>query len=164
MSVSKFKTLVVLLPLLFTGCLFSKIELGTFKLPDFNVSPTPNNNSVNDARGVIPKIVESLKTASKDDCLHHAKVYYGLANFLKNSKAITKTIQLAPPGGVVGSVQKDYGWEIGKNKDFTDWVAADMDSYLEIKKPRDIDDTLRAKMVETFTIYGEGCLKAAGGK
>lgn len=166
MRVSNMKFLILLVPLMFTGCLFQKMELGTFKMPDFNVpSPIPTpDNKINDARGVIPKIVESLKTASKDDCLHHAKVYYGLANFLKNSKAITKTIQLAPPGGVVGNVQKDYGWEIGKNKEFTDLVAADMDSYLEIKKPRDIDDTLRAKMVETFSVYGEGCLKAAGGK
>jgi len=146
--------------LIFTGCL---IQPSDVKLPNFNTNSN-NVGKIDDSRGVIPKIVESLKDASKEDCLHHAKVFLGLSEFLKNSKAITKTTQLAPPSGVVGSIQKDYGWEISKNKTFTDLIEADMTNYLELKKPRDIDDTLRVKMVETFSLYGKGALKAASGK
>lgn len=150
---------------MFTGCLIqpSDVKLDDIKLPNFNTNSN-TADKIDDSRGVIPKIVETLKTASKDDCLYYAKIFGGLSEHLKNSKSITKTLQIAPPNGVIGSIHKDYGYTQGKNKAVDDFIAADLETYLELKKPRDIDDALRAKMVETFNIYSIACLKAAASK
>ena len=148
---------ILCLPLI--GCIgtVDTSKLGNFNFPNVNV----NEPDVKDVRGLLGKVQISLKDASKEDCLHHAKIYLGLAEFLKHSKAITKTVQLAPPSGLLGQIQTDYGFQIGKNKEFTDLVEQDLTDNLGLKKPRDIDESLRASLIETVTVYGTGALRAS---
>lgn len=145
---------------LFIGCVGS---IDTNKLPNMNGINIPGMSYINksDPRGITLKIVDSLKDASKEDCLHHAKIFLGAAEYLKNANGVKQTLTLR---GLVSSIQTDYNFPVGKNKAFTDLIEVDMRDYLEIEKPREIDDVLKAKLIETFNLYGESCVKAASSK
>lgn len=137
----------------------SKLGVDGISLPNFNTS----ESSVKDVRGLFGKIDSSLKDASKEECLLLAKMYLGLAEYLKHATGITTTQQIAPPG-LVTAIAKDYGWNPGKYPTFTAVIDEDMESELKVSEPKNIDDSLRAKMIECFSVYGEGCRRAASNK
>lgn len=155
------KSILVIIALLcFPGCLTQNVKFDGIKLPNFHNVVTPVND-IKDERGFAPKVTLALKNSSKEDCLYIAKFYFGLSEYLQHSKSIQNTSQLAPPNGLVVHVHNEYGWTMDKNKELGDLLEKDMDEYLELKKPKVIDDNLRKKFVETFKVYGEGAYRAS---
>lgn len=145
-----------------SGCNeWKNVDLGGLKIPDLN-TPAPVDNDTDD-RNITPKILETLKSASKEDCLTYTRYYLGLSEYLKHTSNITNTTQLFPPTGVTVGVRSDYKIEVGKNKEFTDFIEKDLES-LGLDKPKSVDDTVRTQLVKTFRVYGNAAFTASQSK
>lgn len=156
----KIITIALISTFLSCGCILKQEQL---KLPNFNL-PTKNVAvKVDDLRGLIPKIKESLKDASKADCLFLYKVYSGASEHVKNATGLKNTSDIFPPTGIMKTVATDYQWVSGKEKAFTDLVEADYIAQ-DLKKPQELTATIREKLVSSFAVYAEGCRQAAEGK
>lgn len=159
----KSKYAIIASTILMAGCVgtvdYSKLNVNIPNIPVNN----GNSENIKDARNLFASINDSLKDASKEDCIFLAKVYFGLADYVAKSKNITKTQQIAPPG-LVSSVVEDYGWDVKKYPAFTALIKKDMEEFLKLDTPKEIDSTLREQMVATFKVYGEGCRRAASNK
>lgn len=156
----KLISILLICVFLSSGCILKQEQL---KLPNFNL-PTKNVVvNVNDPRGLIPKIKDSLKNATKDDCIFLYKVYAGASEYVKNASGLKNTSDVFPPNGIMKTVAVDYQWVSGKEKDFTDLVEADYIAQ-DLKKPQELTATIREKLVSSFAVYAEGCRQAAEGK
>lgn len=162
-KLSKF-ILVTILVFSFTGCLTNNVDFSKIHLPNFNISPNvPDKPIEND---LTPKLVDSLKNASKDECLFLAKMWLGIAEYMEHNKSITNTADLFPPKGVIVSLRDSYNWKVKTVEEFTKLTKEDLESEkgLNALLPREIDDEYRKKIVRTCRIYGEAALKAASNK
>ena len=157
------KILIVCLALCLPGCLLQNAKLPEgVNFPNFNTKVVVDN----DVRELTPKLVASLKDASKEDCLFLAKVWLGLADYMEHNNSITNTADLFPPKGVIVTIRDSYKWKVGSASEFTKITKEDMESEkgLNVLLPKEIDDTLRGEIVKTFRCYGNAALRAAEGK
>lgn len=158
---NKLKIATITIFVFLSGCAF---ELKDLKLPDsLKNNQTQNKTVIEDPTGIIPKIKQSLSSATKEDCIFLYKVYSGASEYVKNASGLKNTSDVFPPTGIMKSVAADYQWVSGKEKAFTDAVEADYISK-DLKKPQELTATLREKLVSSFALYAEGCRQAAESK
>jgi len=150
------------------GCLSNNIDWD--KVQSLSNHSTPDEEKIEDKNGVIPKIISSLKDASKDDCIFLYKMFRGLSDYIKNAQSIKNTAQILPPTGIIKNVREDYGWQEGKFSSFTETIKSDMQQYrFKNSKNEDVglDDVQELKtdvkdtLVKIFKLYAEGCRQAA---
>lgn len=161
-------TLIVAGLVFLPGCLLNNIDTSKIKLP--NLTNSAVENKVADPRGVIPKLVTSLKDAPKEDCVTLYKLYSGVAMYIEKSSGVSTTTQVV---ALASDVAKDYGWVAGKYPDFKAIVKADLESQTfddkgEVKnlsKPVELTN-LAAKsiLIESYKVYAEAAKVAAEGK
>lgn len=155
--------LIITLACSSVGCLTNDIDLSKIKIPDFNSHVEPDAPVKSD---LTPKLIESLKDASKEECLFLAKMWLGIAEYMEHNKSIKNTADLFPPKGVIVTLRDSYNWKVKTVEPFTKLTKEDLESEqgLNALVPREIDDEYRIKLVRTCRIYGEAALQAASNK
>lgn len=139
--------LILLVSLLFTGC-------GLFELSEVNNN---NNNEIVVDDTLESNIINSLKDATREDCITAYTFFSGMSLYIEKSSKLTTTDQVQD---LFIKVEDDYKWDREKYPKLTDVIATDMINR-GFKTPREINQETKKLLISAFNEYGEACLKAA---
>lgn len=108
---------------------------------------------VSDVEG---KIIDSLKDASKEDCILIYKIFSGCASYVEKSTKLSTTLEVFK---LIGTVEKDYGWNNEKYKDLTDVIEKDL-TEKGFQKPQELTSEVKNNVIKTLKGYSEAVRKA----
>lgn len=140
---------LALIPIFLSGC-------GLFELEKTVVD---NTNTVVVNSDLQDKIVDSLKNASRSECVDLYKFFAGFALYLEKSTQIKSTSEI---DGLFAKVQAEYGWQREKYRKLSDIIGEDLKDKFGVR-PKDIDE-VRDELIKTYNEYAEACKVAANSK